>query len=119
MTPRLYIAHQVALFNNVYKKEQTVFSSFTFKSAESTVIKMEKHIIVSKQELCGRSQKSTRMLENVVKHNTLNKTGLINYNKSGVKDGVGFQPCSDKFVDNFILPVRGPNISSTRKVLPK
>ena len=46
-----------------------------------------------------------RMLENVVKHNTLNKTGLINYNKSGVKDGVGFQPCSDKFVDNFILRV--------------
>ena len=89
MTPRLYIAHQVALFTHVYKKEQAVFSSFTFKSAESTVIKMEKHIIVSKQELCGRSQKSMRMLENVVKHNSLNKTGLINYNKDGVKDGVG------------------------------
>ena len=105
MTPRLYIAHQVALFNHVYKKEQAVFSSFTFKSAESTVIKMEKHIIVSKQELCWRSQKSTRMLENVVKHNALNKTGLINYNKGGVKNGVDFQPCSDKFVDNFILRV--------------
>ena len=35
----------------------------------------------------------------------MNKTGLINYNKGGVKDGVGFQPCSDKFVDNFILRV--------------
>ena len=105
MTSRLYIAHQVALFTHVYKKEQAVFTSFTFKSAESTVIKMEKHIIVSKQELCGRSQKSTRMLENVVKHNALNKTGLINYNKGGVKDGVGIQPCSDKFVDNFILRV--------------
>ena len=80
MTSRLYIAHQVALFTHVYKKEQVVFTSFTSKSAESTVIKMEKHIIVSKQELCGRSQKSTRMLENVVKHNALNKTGLINYN---------------------------------------
>ena len=105
MMPGLHIARQVALFTHVYKKEQAVFSSFTFKSAESTVIKMEKHIIVSKQELCGRSQKSTRMLENVVKHNALNKTGLINYNKGGVKDGVGFQPCSDKFVDNFILRV--------------
>ena len=40
-----------------------------------------------------------------VKHNTLNKTGRINYNKGGIKDGVGFQPCSDKFVDNFILRV--------------
>ena len=45
------------------------------------------------------------MLENVVKHNALNKTGHINYNKSGSKDGVGFQPCSDKIVDNFILHV--------------
>ena len=105
MMPRLYIAHQVASFTHVYKKKQAVFTSFTFKSAESTVIKMEKHIIVSKQEICGRSQKSMRMLENVVKHNALNKTGLINYNKGGVKDGVGFQPCSDKFVDNFILHV--------------
>ena len=105
MTPCLYIAHQVALFTRVYKKEQAVFTSFTFKSAESTVIKMEKHIIVSKQEFCGRSQKSMRMLENVVKHNALNKRGLLNYNKGGVKDGVGFQPCSDKFVENFILRV--------------
>ena len=95
MTPRLYIAHQVELFNHVYKKEQAVFTSFSLKSAESTVIKMEKHIIVSKQELCGRLQKSTIMLENVVQHNALNKTGLINYNKGGV----GFQPCSDKFVE--------------------
>ena len=69
------------------------------------VAKMEKHIIISKKELCGRSQKTTRMLENVVKHNALNKTGHINYNKGGVKDGVGFQSCSDKFVDNFVLRV--------------
>ena len=45
------------------------------------------------------------MLENVVKHNALNKKGRINYNKGGVKDDVGFQPCSDKFVDIFILRV--------------
>ena len=73
-------------------------------SQQSTVIKMEKHI-VSKQELWGRSHKSTRMLENVVKHYPLNKTGLINYIKGGVKDGVGFQPCIDMFVYNFILRV--------------
>ena len=66
---------------------------------------MEQHIIISKKELCVRSQKTTRLLENVVKHNALNKTGHINYNKGGVKDGVGFQPCNDKFVDNFVLRV--------------
>ena len=66
---------------------------------------MERNIIISKKELCGKSQKTTRMLENVVKHNALNKTGCINYNKGGIKDGVGFQPCSDKFVDNFILRI--------------
>ena len=66
---------------------------------------MEKHIIISKKELCGRSQNATRMIENVVKHNALNKMGRINYNKGGIKDSVGFQPCSDKFVDNFILRV--------------
>ena len=49
---------------------------------------MEKHIIISKKKLCGKSQKTTRMLENVVKHNALNKTGGINYNEGGVKDGV-------------------------------
>ena len=66
---------------------------------------MEKHIIISKKELCRRSQKATRMLENIVKHNALNKKGRINYNKGGIKDGIGFQPCSDKFVDNFVLRV--------------
>ena len=45
------------------------------------------------------------MLENVVLHNALNKTGCINYNKGGIKYCFGFQPCSDKFVDNFILRV--------------
>ena len=66
---------------------------------------MERNIIISKKELCGKSQKTTRMLENVVKHNALNKTGCINYNKGCIKDGVGFQPCSDKFVYNFILRI--------------
>ena len=50
---------------------------------------MDKYIITFKQELCVRSQKSTKVLELVVKHNALNKTGRINYNKGGVKDGVG------------------------------
>ena len=62
------------------------------------------------------------MLENVVKHNALNKTGLINYNKGGVKDGVGFQPCSGsgKFLWIISSCVHWwPTISSTRKVMSK
>lgn len=29
----------------------------------------------------------------------------VDYNREGVKDGKGFLPCSEKFVDNFILRV--------------
>ena len=49
-----------------------------------------------------RVRKCLKMLLSIM---LLNKTGRINYNKGGVKDGVGFQPCSDKFEDNFILRV--------------
>ena len=45
------------------------------------------------------------MLENIVKHNALNKTGHIKDNKGGVKDGAGLQLCSDKFAANFLLRV--------------
>ena len=57
-----------------------------------------------------------RTLENVVKHNALSKTGQINYNKVGIKDGVGFQPCSDKFVDNFFLRVLVANCLIHKKI---
>ena len=46
------------------------------------------------------------MLENIVKHNALNKTGHIKDNKGGIKIGVGLQLCSDKFAANFLLAVQ-------------
>ena len=51
---------------------------------------MEKHIIISKQEH-----------ENARK--CLSITLRTKQDEGGIKDGVGFQPSSDKFVDNFIL----------------
>ena len=35
--------------------------------------------------------------------NAENRTGFLDYNKYGVKDGVGFISCSDVYVDNFIV----------------
>ena len=59
-------------------------------SVERTVTKMEKHIIISKQEP-----------ENARK--CLSITLRTKQDEGGIKDGVGFQPSRDKFVDNFIL----------------
>ena len=69
------------------------------------VVKMEKATIISSKELCGKSRRNTVALERVVQQNALNRTGGINYNKDGIKDGDGFEPCSEKFVDNFLLRV--------------
>ena len=67
---------------------------------------MGKNIIISKKERCGSSQKTTRMLENVkCCKSFFEKNWHITYNKDGVKDGIRFQPCSDKFVDSLILRV--------------
>ena len=69
---------------------------------------MEK--FVDARDICGRSAANARnILERIVRLNALNKTGNANYNKYGNKDGVGFTPCSDKFVDNFILQVLVPD----------
>ena len=69
---------------------------------------MEK--FVKAKDLCGRSAtKARNILESIVRCNALvNKTGFVNYNEYGLKDGIGFVPCSEKFVDNFTVqsPVR-------------
>ena len=65
---------------------------------------------------CGRSAANARnILEKIVRLNARNKTGNANYNKYGNKDGVGFTPCSDKFVDNFILQVLVPDYNMDKK----
>lgn len=57
------------------------------------------------------SMKMTKMTQakledmlHLVMANAENKTGHLDYNKYGVKDGLGFISCSDQqFVDNFVL----------------
>ena len=47
--------------------------------------------------------------------NSLNRTGTVNFNKYGQQDGIGFSPCSDKFVDNFLFYVYVPDYFVTTK----
>lgn len=64
---------------------------------------------VSAKELCGRSTRLTACMEQLALQNALNRTGTINYNKYGTKDGIGFIPCSEKFVESFQLHVLVPD----------
>ena len=58
-------------------------------------------ILFSRRAILCRSNKSTVVLGKIAKENSLNRTGAVNFNKYGQQDGIGFSPCSDKFVDNF------------------
>ena len=61
--------------------------------------------LFSRPAILGRSNKSTVVLEKIAKENSINRTGTVNINKYGKQDSVGFSPCSDKFMDNFLLYV--------------
>ena len=43
------------------------------------------------------------MLEIVAKANALNRTGMVDYNEGGFKDGMGLDSVSEMFVDNFLF----------------
>ena len=62
-------------------------------------------ILFSRRAILGRSNKSTVVLGKIAKENSLNRAGAVNFNKYGQQDGIGFSPCSDKFVDNFYVYV--------------
>ena len=64
---------------------------------------------VKKSELVGRSKLKTAAIEALIRANSLNYTGQLNYNLGGVKDEIGFENVSDKFVDNFLLQVLVPD----------
>ena len=66
-------------------------------------------IVISRSDLVGCSKSRSIIAETLVRNNALNLTGRINYNASGVKDGIGFESVTDKFVDNFILRVLVPD----------
>jgi hypothetical protein len=55
-------------------------------------------------------------LTKIARMNAMNKTGWLDYNRFGVKDGQGFQACSDRFVDNFLLRVVVPDYQWKKKV---
>ena len=71
--------------------------------------------LFSRRAILGRSNKNTVVLEKIAKENSLNRTGAVNFNKYGKQDVVGFSPCSDKFVDNFLLYIYVPDYFLTAK----
>ena len=48
-------------------------------------------ICVTRSDLVGKSKSDTLVMETLIRANALNRTGDVNYNESGIKDGVGFE----------------------------
>ena len=46
---------------------------------------------------------STKIATKLIKQNALHRAGQVDFNKYGTKDGCGLIPCSEIFIDNFIL----------------
>ena len=69
-------------------------------------------VVVDRTEIVGRAKTKSAVVEAVARSNSLNHTGLTNYNEYGVKDGKGFASVTDKFVDNFILEVLVPECNT-------
>ena len=61
--------------------------------------------MVTRSELVGNAKSKTALVEQVARWNSLNRTGKVNYNEFGTKDGTGLQSVTEKFVDNFLLRV--------------
>ena len=71
-------------------------------------------IRVNRSELVGKSQNNTAVLESLVRANSLNQTGYLDYNENGKLDGVGFEKVSPLFIDNFILKVVVPDYNTEK-----
>ena len=72
-------------------------------------------IRVNRSELVGKSQSKTAVLESLVRANTLNLTGNLDYNKYGKLDTVGFEKVSPLFIDNFIFTLLVPDYNLNNK----
>ena len=66
-------------------------------------------IRVTRSDLVGKSKSDTLVMETLIRANALNRTGDVNYNESGLKDGVGFEEVTEKFVDNFLFRILVPD----------
>ena len=64
---------------------------------------------VNGSELVGFTKSKTAVVESLIRSNAINCTGNTNYNTDGVKDGIGFQQVTEKFVDSFLLRVLVPD----------
>ena len=60
-------------------------------------------ILVNRSGLIGCTKSKTAVLETLIRRNSLNLTGSLDYRAGGVKDGIGFENVTEKFVDNFLL----------------
>ena len=63
------------------------------------------NVVINRSELVGSKKVKTALVEQVARLNSLNRTGKINYNEGGTKDGVGLRSVTEKFVYNFLLRV--------------
>ena len=64
---------------------------------------------INRSQIAGFTKSKTAVVEALVQSNALNRTGVINYNAYGAKDGVGFEKATEKFIDNFLLRVLVPD----------
>ena len=69
---------------------------------------------VNRSDLVGKSTSNTLVLETLIKANALNRTGNVNYNENGLKDGVGFVEVTHKFIDNFLFRTLVPNYNTQK-----
>ena len=80
-------------FNSVSKLDSVNISREIYENLRNT----QALGLFSCRSLLGRSK--------IAQEHSLNRTGVINYNKYGKQEGVGFISCSEKFVDNFLFHV--------------
>ena len=52
---------------------------------------------------------STKIATKLIKQNAFNRTGQVDFNKYGPKDGCGLIPYSEISIDNFILETVVPD----------
>ena len=67
---------------------------------------------INRSEIVGTTKSKTAVVEALVRSNALNRTGVINYNAYGAKDGIGFEKATGKFIDNFLLRTLVPDYNT-------
>ena len=60
---------------------------------------------INRSEIVGTTKSKTAVVEALVRSNALNRTGVINYNAYGAKDGIGFEKATEKLsiISCFVL----------------